>query len=50
VRRAAAKRWADYVSKLAASVQPADYPSKEAWESAQATFREAENTYRRLAQ
>jgi SSS family solute:Na+ symporter len=50
VKRAVARRWADYVSKLAASVQQADYPSKEAWEQAQAVFREAENTYRRLAQ
>ncbi len=48
-KRAAAQRWADYVRKLSASVKAADYPSVEAYDAAQATFREAEAVYRRLA-
>jgi hypothetical protein len=50
VKRPAARRWADYVRDLAASVKPGDYPSAESYEAAQAVFREAEAVYRRLAQ
>jgi hypothetical protein len=49
VHRPAAQRWERYVKRLAASVQPADYPSHEAYEKAQAVFHEAEGVYRRLA-
>ncbi len=49
-RKPAALRWAGYVRRLAESVKPEDYPSREAYDSAQATFREAEAVYRRLAQ
>jgi hypothetical protein len=48
VRKAAARRWADYIRRLAASVEAADYPSREAYEKAQRTFREAESIYRKL--
>ena len=49
VVKAAAQKWADFIRRLAASVDPADYPSREAHEKAQATYREAELIYRRLA-
>ncbi|MBI3694293.1 MAG: CehA/McbA family metallohydrolase, partial [Acidobacteria bacterium] len=48
VRRAAALRWADYLHKLAASADKADYPSPEAYQKARATYREAEAIYRGL--
>jgi len=50
VKRAAALRWADYVRGLAASLDPAEYPSPADHEKAQRTFHEAESVYRRLAQ
>ena len=49
-KRAAARRWADYIQKLAKSVDPALYPSREAYDKAQSTFREAAAVYHRLAQ
>ncbi len=48
VKKAAARQWADFVRKLAASVDPADYPTRGDYEKAQRTFREAEAVYRRL--
>ena len=48
VRKPAAQKWANYISQLAASVDPADYPSREAYEKAQAVFREAESVYHNL--
>ncbi len=50
VKRAAVQKWADYIFRLAASVDPSGYPSREAYEKAQRTFREAEAIYRKLAQ
>ena len=47
VRPADAERWANYIHRLAAEAGPADYPSRAAYEKAQATFREAEQIYRR---
>jgi hypothetical protein len=47
VQRADAERWADYIRSLARLSTPADYPSREAYEKAQATYREAEEIYRR---
>jgi len=49
VKKPAALKWADYVRRLAKSVDPADYPSRETYEKAQATFAEAEAIYRKLA-
>ncbi len=49
VKMQAAQRWADFIRGLPASVDPADYASREAYEKALAMFREAENVYRRLA-
>jgi hypothetical protein len=46
VRQADAQRWARYVHGLAAAADPADYPSRAAYEKAQATFAEAEQVYR----
>ena len=47
VHRADADRWARYIHKLAADLDPAEFPSRDAYEKAQATFREAEEIYRR---
>ena len=47
VHRADAERWANYIHKLAEATDPADYPSREAYEKTQVTFREAEARYRR---
>lgn len=49
IKRADAQRWADYVHRLAATVDVADYPSPREYDAAQAVFREAEQVYRRLA-
>jgi TolB protein len=46
VKKADAERWADYIHKLAAEANRADYPSQEAYDKAQTTFREAESVYR----
>ncbi len=50
VRKQAAQKWADFIHRLAASLSSSDYPSKDAYEKAQSTFREAESIYRRLGQ
>ncbi|HTM52014.1 MAG TPA: CehA/McbA family metallohydrolase [Bryobacteraceae bacterium] len=49
VRAPDAIRWADYIHGLAAGLTAADYPSPPDYEKAQATFKEAEEIYRRLA-
>jgi hypothetical protein len=46
VKKADAERWAAYIHKLAAEANRADYPSQEAYDKTQATFREAERVYR----
>jgi hypothetical protein len=50
VKRGAALRWAEFIRRLAAKADAADYPSREAYEQAQAELRKAEEEYRRLAQ
>jgi hypothetical protein len=47
VDSAQTERWANYIHKLAQAAAPSDYPSPEAYEKAQATYREAEQIYRR---
>jgi hypothetical protein len=48
VRREDAERWAAYVKHLAVTADPADYPSREAYEKALATFAAAERVYKTL--
>jgi len=50
VKKSAARKWAAYIRRLAASVDAADYPSRQNYEQAQAAFRKAEGVYRRLAE
>jgi TolB protein len=45
VQKSDAQHWADYTRELAASVKPEQYPSREAYEKAQQTFREASQIY-----
>jgi hypothetical protein len=49
VQKADAQHWADYIQGLAATVKPAQYPSREDYEKAQAVFREAAGIYAALA-
>ena len=49
VKKADAERWAEYIRRLAEGADRADYPSAEAYQKALATFREAEEVYRRRA-
>jgi hypothetical protein len=49
VKASEAKRWAEYVHRLAATVNVGDYPSRQAYDAAQQAFRQAEEVYVRLA-
>jgi hypothetical protein len=48
VGRADAERWAEFLNRLAKSLQPADFPSPEAFHETQATIGKAESIYREL--
>ncbi|HYM11991.1 MAG TPA: CehA/McbA family metallohydrolase [Bryobacterales bacterium] len=50
VKKPAAQRWAEFAHRLAATANAGEYPSREAYEKAVATFREAEQIYRKLAE
>src|SRR5262249_42873885 len=50
VKRSEALKWADYIRRLASSVAPAAYPSRQDYDRTQATFLEAGNIYQNLAQ
>jgi hypothetical protein len=49
VDKAAALKWARYIHQLARTVDASDYPSREHYNKAQATFRKAEEIYQGLA-
>lgn len=47
VKKPDAERWASYIRRLAEAADPADYPSREAYEKARSMWKEAEEVYRR---
>ena len=49
IDKTAPRKWAHYIHQLTTTVDVADYPSKEDYETAQARFKEAEGIYQRLA-
>ncbi len=48
VKKSEVRRWADYIRRLATTVDVTDCPSREDYEKVQATLEEAENIYRSL--